>query len=235
MIEYLVNEDYVFRGKYLWQCLSGIYNKWSEAHLVQVLKMMFARVQKSEVDKKERLVKKFEENKTSGEPDIKQSSGLAKKMRNFLSFVVPRGISLEYNTLVAVMQVLCHPAVSADETALRVNTAYIVKICKMPWKVMLEANCDALITQFLIERTGILSPDTTVRQIAVNVLSLMGSVGCLNKILPEMMPIFNYKPVEMLDKLETLLVSEFDKISHYDLMFYAEMTRDMLGMYKEKD
>jgi hypothetical protein len=63
----------------------------------------------------------------------------------------------------------------------------------------------------------------------------MGAVGCLNKVLPEMMPIFNYKPVEMLDKLEKLLVSEFEKISHYDLMFYAEMTRDMLGMYKDKD
>jgi len=49
------------------------------------------------------------------------------------------------------------------------------------------------------------------------------------------MPIFNYKPVEMLDKLEKLLISEFDKISHYDLMFYAEMTRDMIGMYKDKD
>jgi glycogen synthase len=50
-----------------------------------------------------------------------------------------------------------------------------------------------------------------------------------------MMPIFNYKPVEMLDKLEKLLVQEFDKISHYDLMFYAEMTRDMLTMYEVKD
>lgn len=50
-----------------------------------------------------------------------------------------------------------------------------------------------------------------------------------------MMPIFNYKPVEMLDKLEKLLVSEFDKISHFDLMFYADMTRDMLSSYQEKD
>jgi len=49
------------------------------------------------------------------------------------------------------------------------------------------------------------------------------------------MPIFNYKPVEMLEKVEKLFIAEFDKISHYDLMFYAEMTRDMLGMYSEKD
>lgn len=105
----------------------------------------------------------------------------------------------------------------------------------MPWREMLTANCDQLVLQFLKERTGILSPDATVRQIAVNILALTGSEGLLNKILPEMMPIFNYKPVEMLDKLEKLLVAEFDKISHYDLMFYAEMTRDMLGMYADKD
>ena len=55
------------------------------------------------------------------------------------------------------------------------------------------------------------------------------------KILPEMMPIFNYKPVEKLDKMEKLLLNEFNKIPHYDLMFYSEMTKDMLGMYKEKD
>lgn len=50
-----------------------------------------------------------------------------------------------------------------------------------------------------------------------------------------MMPIFNYKPVEMLDRLETLLNNEFDRISHYDLLFYSEMTKDMLSMYKEQD
>ena len=100
---------------------------------------------------------------------------------------------------------------------------------------MLHQNADALITQFLKERTGILSPDLTVAKIAENVLRLMGAEGCLHKILPEMMPIFNYKPVEMLEKVEKLFIAEFDKISHYDLMFYAEMTRDMLGMYSDKD
>lgn len=50
-----------------------------------------------------------------------------------------------------------------------------------------------------------------------------------------MMPVFNYKPVEMLDKLETLLKAEFDKISHYDLLFYAGITREMAQMFKDKD
>lgn len=50
-----------------------------------------------------------------------------------------------------------------------------------------------------------------------------------------MVPILNHKAVEMLDKLETLLTNEFERISHYDLMFYADMTRDMLKMPQELD
>jgi len=59
------------------------------------------------------------------------------------------------------------------------------------------------------------------------VLALVGWAGLLERVISEMMPIFNYKPVEMLDKLEKLLINEFNKISHYDLMFYAEITRDL--------
>ena len=78
-------------------------------------------------------------------------------------------------------------------------------------------------------------PNLAVGKIDGKILSQMGQAGLLLKILPEMMPIFSYKPVEMLQKMEKLLHSEFDKMSHYDLMFYAEMTRDMQSMYKEKD
>ena len=50
----------------------------------------------------------------------------------------------------------------------------------------------------------------------------------MRAIIPEMLPLFDYRPVEMLDKLETLLKNEFDRISHYDLMAYSEMCKDML-------
>jgi len=86
------------------------------------------------------------------------------------------------------------------------NISYIVKITKMPWQEMLSNHCNELVQHYLLDRTGILSPDATVRQIAVNILALMGSEGLLDKILPQMVPIFNHKPVEMLDKLEKLLL-----------------------------
>jgi len=58
---------------------------------------------------------------------------------------------------------------------------------------------------FLRERSGILNPNKTVREVAVNTLILLSWAGLLENLIPQMMPIFNYKPVEMLDRLETLL------------------------------
>jgi len=71
---------------------------------------------------------------------------------------------------------------------------------------------DAIINQFMKDRTGILCPNKTVRKIASNILVLLGWSGLHNSILAEVGPILNYKPVEMLDKLEVLLENEFDKI-----------------------
>jgi len=87
----------------------------------------------------------------------------------------------------------------------------------------------------LKDRTGILNPNKTVREVAVNILILVSWAGLLEQLLPQMMPLFNYKPVEMLDRIQTLLTNEFDRISHYDLLFYSEMTKDMLSMYKDQD
>ena len=39
----------------------------------------------------------------------------------------------------------------------------------------------------------------------------------------------------MLDKMEELLKSEFDRISHYDLMFYSEMSKDLIQIFDKKD
>lgn len=50
-----------------------------------------------------------------------------------------------------------------------------------------------------------------------------------------MVPIFNYRPIEKLEKLEELLESEFEKISHYELMYYAEISKDLFGVFDEKD
>ena len=130
--------------------------------------------------------------------EVHQTYSTTKKVSNFLSFVIPRTIKLQRNTIVALLKLAGHPAVSPNQRVLSETTKYLIQHCKLPWTEMLEENFDFLIQIFLRDRTGILSPDPIVRQIAVNILSQMGQAGLLLKILPEMMPIFNYKPVEML-------------------------------------
>lgn len=39
----------------------------------------------------------------------------------------------------------------------------------------------------------------------------------------------------MLLKLENLFKEEFDRISHYDLMFYSEITKDLLTVFNKVD
>lgn len=50
-----------------------------------------------------------------------------------------------------------------------------------------------------------------------------------------MVPIFDYKPIQMLNKMEFLLHQEFDRISHYDLMFYSEMSKDLFKLFGKRD
>ena len=96
---------------------------------------------------------------------------------------------------------------------------------------MFRVYADKMVEQFLRRRTGILSPDLKVRRLAQNILICLGWAGELEKMLPSMESIFNYKPIQMLDKMEELLKSEFDRISHYDLMFYSEMSKDLIQIF----
>lgn len=39
----------------------------------------------------------------------------------------------------------------------------------------------------------------------------------------------------MAHKLEKIFVEEFDRISFYDLMYYSEITKDLLNVFNAKD
>lgn len=84
-------------------------------------------------------------------------------------------------------------------------------------------------------RTGILSENAAVRHIAKNLLVLLSWAGQLEKVLANVGPIFEYKPIQMLNKMEALLKQDFDKISHYDLMFYSEVSKDLLKLFGDRD
>ena len=39
----------------------------------------------------------------------------------------------------------------------------------------------------------------------------------------------------MLNKMEFILNQEFEMISHYDLMFYSEMSKDLIKLFSTRD
>ena len=94
---------------------------------------------------------------------------------------------------------------------------------------MFEKNQEFLIQRFIRDRTGILSPNATVQALAINVMVLMGWAGLLSSLLPAMMPLLNYKSVELLGKLDTLINNEFERISFYELQAYANYSKKLLG------
>jgi len=100
---------------------------------------------------------------------------------------------------------------------------------------MFDKSSEFIIHIFLRKRTGVLSSDKTVQRVAVNVLISMAWAGFLETFITHFVPILNYKPVELLDKMENLLKSEFERINHYDLMFFSEVTRDLAHTFKAKD
>ena len=39
----------------------------------------------------------------------------------------------------------------------------------------------------------------------------------------------------MATKLEKIFIEEFDKISYYDLMYYSEISKDLLNVFSARD
>jgi len=59
--------------------------------------------------------------------------------------------------------------------------------------------------------------------------------GHLDKFITYVSPVFSYSPLERLETLEALLTQEFDKISHYDLVYFSEITKGLAGTFDERN
>lgn len=135
-----------------------------------------------------------------------------------------------------VLKTALHPVACSDRLALKQMTNSLEKVFgHQNYYSLFQLHHWSLVDCFLRQRTGILSPDAEVRSLASNVLVAMAWAGHLDKFIQHMVPIFNYRPIEKLEKLEELLESEFEKISHYELMYYAGISKDIFGVFDEKD
>ena len=87
----------------------------------------------------------------------------------------------------------------------------------------------------LVQRTGILSPNETLREIAKNMLICLGWQGYLGDYIGKLVTILDYRPVELAVKLRATIKREASVIGPYDMMFYSEVTKDLLKLHDEKD
>jgi hypothetical protein len=63
-----------------------------------------------------------------------------------------------------------------------------------------------IIQYALIQRTGILSPNATLREIGKNMLICLGWQGYLENYIPKLVAILNYKPIELTVKLREMVI-----------------------------
>ena len=98
-----------------------------------------------------------------------------------------------------------------------------------------EQNAKVLTDYAIRARTGILSHDSTLRITAINIGVVLASQNQLNSFIGDIAQILNYKPLELVTKLEKVITEEFDRISFYDLMFYSEVSKDLLKVFSARD
>ena len=151
---------------------------------------------------------------------------------------------LDESTFHQITRFICHPLISADAANLKVNFDFLVKFLGgkdieaglAKCGTYFERSSKTIVEECLFKRSGILSPEKLVRTTAANVLICMGWSGHLALYISHMKPVFNYKAIEMLDKMEALFrTGTLDRVPHYELTFFAEMTKDLLKVFHPKD
>ncbi len=70
---------------------------------------------------------------------------------------------------------------------------------------------------------------------SINIGVCLAQQNLLVTLMPDLIKVLNYKPLEMTQKLEKIFKEEFEKISFYDLMMYSEVAKDLLHVFDDKD
>lgn len=91
-----------------------------------------------------------------------------------------------------------------------------------------EQNFDSLAKRYLYNKNGILSKKREQRETSINILSCIGHYGMLDRLAPLLQTILDPKSFELFSKLGNLMKSKFDFISHFSLIFYAQVSADLL-------
>ena len=202
LLDYATNEVYTFRGNLFYTAVERIASRASAEVIFTLFEALL--VKQSAIYDRPMKIEIDEE----GTKEL--NSQLSRRIFNTLKILLENLIrvqsDLSYDRFALILQAMSHPVTCKNKRSLKMSYAVIEKlITKEKLVALFETNCDRFVEQFLRRRTGIMSENKKVRQIAKNVLVMVAWAGQLEAILPHMVPIFEYKPIQMLNKMEQLL------------------------------
>ncbi len=226
MFEYLLNDNYVFREKLVFTCIEDLCKTFSDNIIPGFLKSLFNKVK--QIDSRPR-----EENAHL------PSLSLTDRIKFILKTMLKNSKNeIQKSDILTLFKIMCHPSISKtqrDLVTIQGDIDSALKDNAHTLQYYIDTYANEIVTYALFERTGILSPNKTLRAMSTNLLVLLGIYGKLELFIADIAKILTYKPLELIAKLEILFEREFDRISYYDLMFYSEMTKDLLTVFNDKD
>jgi hypothetical protein len=237
MSSYLTNEIHRFRSKQVLKTLEALSSTWSPEHLKHFLTILYAK--SSQHSEKPIQYYTNEED----EPPKRQSSNLSTRLMNVFKIISESCLKNseelpEENLFLSMVRIVCHPLVSGNYKILKANFADFTTLLGGEEKInqLFERSQEIMIENNLIRRSGILSSNKNLRTLAKNQLVCLGWTGKLELFIQKMIPVFNYKPLEMLDKMEAIFKSgSLERVPSYELEFYAQMTKDLMKTFGQKD
>jgi hypothetical protein len=102
-----------------------------------------------------------------------------------------------------LVKLICHPLVSSNNLELNAQIKELeAAFSKAKLASYFQASQEDLINLAIRERSGILSPDKTLRERAVNIGVALASQDLFSAFVGDLAKIMNYKPLELSHKLE---------------------------------
>jgi hypothetical protein len=246
LCEILLNRNCVFRESAVLTCFRNLRDLGSQL-TIPLFKSMFEKI--SEVSS--RPAPRLAEDEFPREQGLK----VGKKVQFAIKMLYDasgdagqpaRAPLLEKQEFFLLLRTICHPFVSARSKdlmgILRCLTDIMDKQAELngdnrelTLPSYFQKYFDEIVQYALVQRTGILSPNDTLRDIAKNMLVCLGWQGYLGHYIGKLVTILNYRPVELAVKLRATIEKEASVMGPYDMMFYSEVTKDLLKLLNEKD
>jgi hypothetical protein len=105
---------------------------------------------------------------------------------------------------ISLLKLISHPVLSSNQKELDIILNQMEDSLKSKEKTLpiyFELYGKDIAQYAIVERSGILNPNSTLRAIASNMLVGLGRYGQLNLFIGEIVQILNYKPLELSNKL----------------------------------